>query len=89
MPDYKIKLFVYTAILFQDTASSSSSVAGKVTGIVVIWISAMPRQRKSPEEKLVWNAPIIPYVCLVDLVSLEITFTVGVIKVLISLLFLW
>ena len=55
MPDYKIKLFVYTAILFQDTASSSSSVAGKVTGIVVIWISAMPRQRKSPEEKLVWK----------------------------------
>ena len=28
MPNYKIKLFVYTAILFQDTASSSSSVAG-------------------------------------------------------------
>ena len=59
MPNYKIELFVYTAILFQDTVKSSSSVAGKVTGKVVIWISAMPRQRKSPEEKLEWNATII------------------------------
>ena len=36
MPNYKIELFVYTAILFQDTVKSSSSVAGKVTGKVVI-----------------------------------------------------
>ena len=43
MPNYKIELFVYTPILFQDTVKSSSSVAGKVTGKVVIYISVLCR----------------------------------------------